>query len=337
MTQNFFLGYTYLPEGGTPVIDNVFNPINGIPAASDSFLTSVAVDPRQSTLKQTGVFAQTVIRPFERLTLVLAGRHDNADSTNRNTVTGVQNDQTRSAWTGRAGATVKITEWMNVYGGIQQAFAPQPFRITRDNVLLEPEKSINYETGARFNFFEDRLRITTAVFRTYRQNAPSIDPADNRFEIAIGQQRHQGVELDVNGQPTPGLNLNAALAFLDAEIRSDGDLSRVGSTPFNVPRDYFGRLFGTYEIQSGPLKGFGGGGGVYFTGGYEVTLPNRFGTDPYQRVDAVLFYRGNKRYDVTVNIRNLLNQKYIENPGTVNSYNIFGAPITAIASLRVFF
>jgi iron complex outermembrane receptor protein len=204
--------------------------------------------------------------------------------------------------------------------------------------LLEPEKSINYEAGARLNFFEERLRITTAVFRTYRQNAPSIDPTDNRFAIAIGQQRHQGVELDVNGQLTPGLNLNAALTFLEAEIRKD-DLnpSFVGSTPFLVPRDYFGRVFGTYELQSGPLRGFGFGGGVYFTGGYEVTVPNRVSTDPYQRVDALLFYRGNKRYDVTVNLRNLLNAKYIESPGTLNAYNGFGAPISVFASLRVFF
>ena len=338
MTQNFFLGYTYLPEGGTPVIDNVFSPINGIPAASNSFLTSLATTPFRATLKQTGVFAQTVIRPFERLTLVLAGRHDEADSTNRNTVTGVQNDQTRSAWTGRAGATLKVTDWMNVYGGIQQGFAPQPFFLTRGNQLLEPQRSLNYEAGARWNFFQERLRITTAVFRTYLNNSPSIDPTDNRFSIAIGQQRNQGVELDVNGQPTPGLNLNAAITFIDAEIRSDElNPSFVGSTPFRVPRDYFGRVFGTYEIQSGPLKGFGGGGGVYFTGGYEVTLPNAISTDPYERVDAVFFYRGNKRYDITVNIRNLLNQKYIEFAGTPNAYNQFGAPISAFASLRVFF
>ena len=338
MTQNFFLGYTYLPEGGPPVIDNVFNPRNGIPVASDSFLTSLATTPFRATLKQTGVFAQTVIRPFERLTLVLAGRHDNADSTNRNTLTGVQNDQTRSAWTGRAGATLKVTEWLNVYGGIQQGFAPQPFFLTRGNQLLEPQKSLNYETGARLNFFQDRLRITAAVFRTYLRNSPSIDPTDNRFSIAIGQQRNQGVEFDVNGQPTPGLNLNAALTFLDAEIQNDPlNPSFVGSTPFRVPRDYFGRVFGTYELQSGPLRGFGFGGGVYFTGGYEVTLPNAISTDPYQRVDALLFYRGNKRYDVTVNLRNLLNQKYIEYPGTPNAYNQFGAPISVFASLRVFF
>ncbi|MEX5218910.1 MAG: TonB-dependent receptor [Nitrospira sp.] len=73
-------------------------------------------------------------------------------------------------------------------------------------------------------------------------------------------------------------------------------------------------------------------------GGYQLTLPpNAISVDPYQRVDAMLFYRGHKRYDVTVNVRNLLNARYIESPGNLQSFNGFGAPITAIASLRVFF
>lgn len=334
MTQNFLVGYTYLPAGGTPVIDNVFNPRNGIPVATDVFLAGLA-SPWRANLKQTGAFGQAVVRPVERLTLVLAGRRDEADAANN--FGGVESSQTRSAWTGRAGATVKVTEWMNVYGGIQQSFAPQPFFRTRNGQLLEPETGINYELGAKWNFLNKRLRITTALFRTYRRNVGTPDPGDLLFSIAVGEQRHQGVELDVNGQPIPGLNLNAAFVYLDAEITKDNNPGFVGSHPTRVPRDYVGRVFATYELQSGPLQGFGFGGGVYFQGAYELSQPNRIGTNPYQRVDAVLFYRGNQRYDVTVNIRNLLNQKYIEGPGGLNAYNTFGTPITAIASLRVFF
>lgn len=337
MTQQFLLGYTYLPAGGTPVIDNVFNPRNNIPVASDSFLAGLVDDPRRVNLNQIGVFGQVVSRPFERLTLVLAGRHDQADSTNTNTLTGVQADQAASEWTGRAGATVKVTDWMNLYGGVQQSFEPQPFAVTRNNQLLAPDTGINYEVGAKANLLNERLRITTALFRTYRRNVATPDPTDIRFSIAVGEQRHQGVEFDVNGQPIPGLNLNTAFTYLDAVITEDSRPEFVGSYPTRVPRGYVGRVFATYQLQSGPLQGFGFGGGVYFQGGYELTVPNAIKTDPYQRVDALLFYRGHKRYDVTVNVRNLLNQTYIESPGGLNAYNGFGAPITATASVRVFF
>lgn len=337
MTQKFLTGYTYLPVGGTPVIDNVFNPRNVLTAGSDAFLASLVSDPRRVTLKQTGVFGQTVLRPFERLTLVLAGRHDEADSSHRNTLTGVQDDRTDSQWTGRAGATVKVTDWMNIYGGVQQSFAPQPFFRTRNNRMIEPETGINYEVGAKLHLLDERLRITSALFRTYRRNVATVDPTDTRFSIGVGEQRHQGAELDVNGQPIPGLNLNAAFTYLDAVITEDNDPALVGSYPLWVPRTYVGRVFATYALQSGPLQGFGFGGGVYYQGGYELTFPNAIKTDPYQRVDALLFYRGNKRYDLTVNIRNLLNTTYIESPGLLHGFNGFGAPITAIASLRVFF
>lgn len=337
MTQNFFLGYSYLPSNGAPFLDNVFNPRNGFQALSDNELRGLATQPFRVNLKQTGAFAQAVVRPFERLTLVFAGRHDTADSRYRNTATLEQNEQTKSALTGRFGATLKLTSWMNVYAGLQQSFQPQPFGLTRDGKMLDPETGINYEAGAKFNFFEERLRVTTAVFRTYRENVSTLDPNDLTRVIAVGEQRHQGVELDINGQPTPGLNLSAAVSYLDAEITQDNDTANIGSIPTRVPRSYVGRIFATYQIQSGFLQGFGVGGGVYFQSGFELSLPNRHKTDSYERVDAVLFYRGSKRYDVALNIRNLLNTTYIESPGGINAYNGFGAPITAIGTVRVFF
>lgn len=226
---------------------------------------------------------------------------------------------------------------MKVTDGVQQSFAPQPFAITRNNQILEPETGINYELGAKFNLLNERLRITTALFRTYRRNVATRDPdPDNfRFFVAVGEQRHQGAEFDVTGQPIPGLNLIAAFTYLDAVITEDNDPALVGSHPLRVPRHYVGRVFANYQLQSRPLQGFGFGGGVYFQGKYELSSPNAISTEPYQRVDATLFYRGNERYDLTVNIRNLLNATYIESPGSLVGFNGFGAPITAIASLRI--
>ncbi|BCA52867.1 ligand-gated channel [Nitrospira sp. KM1] len=337
MTNRFLMGYTYLPVGGTPVIDNVFNPANNQFAPPDSVLEGLAPGRRRVKLQQIGAFAQAVVRPVDRLTLVFAGRHDSADSSIiPDDQTSVKTEQSASAWTGRFGATFKVTHWMNVYGGIQQSFEPQVFGNTRGGQMLEPETGINYEVGAKLNMLDERLRVTTALFRTNRKNVSSVDPTDVRFVVAIGEQRHEGVEFDINGQPIVGLNLNATATFLNAKITEDNDPSLVGQRPFNVPT-YLGRVFATYQLQSGPLQGFGFGGGVYYQDGYQVSLPNRIKTDGYHRVDAILFYRGNKRYDVSLNIRNLLNATYIESPGNPNSYNSFGAPISVIGSVRVYF
>lgn len=339
MSQNYLNGYVYLPVGQAPILDNVFNPRNLVQAPGDQAYIDAAIaagggNLRRQQLKQAGAFAQGILRPFERLTLVFAGRYDRADQQDLNKVTGEQDNGIKQAWTGRFGATYKVTPWMNVYGGIQQSFQPQ-FGITSDGSVIKPETGINYELGAKVNMLQERLRFTTALFRTYRENVLNIDPNNNRFSIAVGEQRHQGVEFDVNGQPIPGLNLNANFAYIDAKITKDENLDLIGQRAF-AP-EYVGRVFGTYQLQSGLLKGFGFGGGVYFIGDYAQNLPNRVRADAYERVDGVLFYRGSQRWDVSINVRNLLNAKYIENPGTINWANRFGAPISAFGTVRVYF
>ncbi len=329
MTENFSRGYGYLPSNAAPILDNIFNPRNAF-----QFVAPMDGFSRQVELRQIGVFAQTVIRPIERLTLVLAGRHDRVDSTFLDKLSADQGSQSKSDWTGRAGGTFSVTPWMNIYGGVQQSFQPQPFGQTRDGNMLEPETGINYETGVKLNLLEDRLRMTASVFRTYRQNVSTRDPNDFRFVIAVGEQRHQGVEADINGEPIPGLNLNANVAFLDARITKDNEFA--GQRP--AAPSYVGRVFATYQLQSGPLRGFGLGGGVYFQGEVNTTLGiNQYNVQAYERVDAVFFYRGHKRFDVSLNIRNLLDKRYIENPGVISWGNSFGAPLTAIGSVRLFF
>jgi len=339
MTQNTFNGYAYLPVGSAPILDNVFNPRNAFQAPSDALLEAAAVTSRteRSRLNQTGAFAQAVTRPTDRLTLVFAGRFDSVDSNLLNKATGLVADQTASQWTGRAGATFRVMPWMNVYAGLQQSFQPQPFAFTQNGAMLPPETGINYEIGAKFNFLDERVRITTAFFRTYRENVSTIDPTNPRFAIAVGEQRHQGVELDMNGQPIPGLNLNVNFAYLEAEITQDNRPAFIGSSPLRVPQPFVGRLFATYQIQSGFLRGFGFGGGIYGQSGAELAIPNTVKTEAYQRVDAVLFYRGSKQWDVAVNVRNLTNATYIESPGFLSVYNVFGAPISAFGTVRVYF
>lgn len=337
MTQNYSVGYIYLPSNAAPVLDNVFNPQNLVQTAADSVYTEAANLQNNNTkqkLKQLGIFAQAIIRPIERLTLVVAGRHDRADQQFVNKFSLEQENAMQSAWTGRFGATFKVATGANVYGGIQQSFEPQ-LGVTSDGSVIEPTRGLSYEVGAKLNLLNDRLRFTTALFRTYLNNVANPDPNNNRFVIAVGQERNQGAEFDVNGQPIPGLNLNANFAYINAKITEDNDPALVGQR--SAAPQYVGRVFGTYELQSGPLRGFGFGGGVYFVGDYDTQLPNRILVNPYERVDGVLFYRGSKKWDVSFNLRNLLNAKYIENPGTINWANSFGAPISAFGTVRVYF
>ncbi|GJL56411.1 MAG: ligand-gated channel [Nitrospirales bacterium] len=319
-------------------VDNIFNPANNFQAPSDSVLKAAPFFNGINDLKQTGLFGQVVVRPFDRLTLVGAGRHDWANGKFENFVTGMTLKESYSEFTGRLGAIYELAAGVNVYAGYAQSFQVNAFGATRNGSLLPPEMGENYEVGVKWDLLNGRLLVTTALYRSYRQNVATTDPTDTRFSIAVGEQRHQGVELDVNGELWPGLNVTANVSYLDAEITKDNRAGVKGSIPLQNPRSYAGRVFATYELQTGSLRGVGFGGGVYFQSGFELEVPNDMSTEAYERVDAVVFYRPpQKAYEFTINVRNLLDATYIESPGTRVGFNTFGSPVSVFGTLRVKF
>ena len=349
-TMDFVVGYT--DDLGEGVTDNIFDPRNNFHLPSDDVLEdlrmrggrirSSAFNPRTIELIQTGVFGQVVARPLSRLTMVGAFRHDWAEVTNTGIGRGLpysilSADDT--AFTGRIGAIYELLPGIRVYGGYSESFqmnvsnktaGPDPTK------FLPPETGQNYEVGAKLDLLNGRVLITTALFRNFRQNVPSWDPV-LRYREAIGEQRHQGVEFDVNGQPLPGLNLTGNVSYIDAKVSKDNNASLIGTPPLRAPRGYLGKVFATYALQTGVLQGLGFGGGVFFHSGYELDR-GAVQTDPYERVDAIVFYRPpQKTYEFTINVRNLLDATYIENPGGLSGYNSFGAPATVVGTLRMTF
>ena len=328
--QTFLSGYQYLG------IDNIFNLQNNFQAPPINEIVGTPLFNRDIRLQQTGLFGQLVIRPFDRLTLVAAGRQDWAEikNLNKNTDTTLREDPT--AFTARVGATFEVTPWLNIYGGYQESFEPNATAVTVDDELLPSETGQSYEAGAKVNAFDGRFSGTLALFRTFRQNVATTDPANPRFSIADGEQRNQGIELDVNGAPIPGLQLSASFAYVDAEV-TESNAGTEGNSPFGAPVDYFGRVWGTYTFQSGPLRNFGFGGGVYFTNGNHLDATGTLTSDGYERVDLVAFYRPLDNVELRLNVRNLTDATYIEAPRDINGFNQFGAPRSIFGTLTVRF
>ena len=341
--QEVLIGGSAIGLPGTPKIGfsgNIFTQYNS-PANTFNFqLLEPGAYRRTVDLLQTGVFGQVVARPLSGLTMVGAFRHDWAEVTNADIAPGLFS-RTRTvdntAFTGRIGAIYELLSGVRVYGGYSESFRMNFFSPGADPTqLVDPETGQNYEVGAKLDLLDGRVLVTTALFRNLRQNVPTRNPV-TRINELIGEQRHQGVEFDVNGQPIPGLNVTGNVSYVDAKVTKDHNSSRIGTPPIRTPRGYLGKVFATYELQTGPIQGFGFGGGVFFHSGYELDR-GAFQTDPYERVDAIVFYRpSQKTYDFTINVRNLLDATYIENPGSRNGYNGFGAPATVVGTLRMTF
>ena len=121
-----------------------------------------------------------------------------------------------------------------------------------------PEENETYEAGAKWNFFNERLRMEGAVFRTEKDNARETDPTNSNNIVAAGNQVVRGVQASVVGQLPHGMDVIAGYAYLDGKtIYSKFFPTSVGYQLANVPRNTF-NAFITRKLGLNLTGGFGG-------------------------------------------------------------------------------
>ena len=211
------------------------------------------------------------------------------------------------AW--RVGTTYEISPGINLFTGYSTSYEPQG---TVNNGIktfyLRPVTGDQFEGGVKVDI-SDRASVTLAAYQINRADVvyavPGTDPTEY---LQIGKQRSKGVELDATYVIRPGWNLLAAYSHCDARVVQDSTY-KAGSVLPNVPLNSF-RLWSTYEIQEGPRKGLGFGGGVTFAGKRTVDYNNTLGwMDGYTTFDAVVYYK-TKDWRYSLNMYNLTNREY---------------------------
>jgi iron complex outermembrane receptor protein len=322
----------------TPIPVNIFNPVYGqIPKPEEDTLPDFGGDEIKTN--RLGIYVQDQLSLFDNLKLVLGLRYDTVEQETVN-LPGLftqSGEQTRNydSFTPRLGIVYQPVEELSLYASYSRSFNPNS-ATTVSGDTLEPEKGEGYEVGVKAELLERRLSATLAYFDITKQNVAVSDPLFPLSSIATGEQRSQGVELDVTGQIRPGWNIIAAYAYIDAEVTADTNADIVGNRLFNVPK-HSASLWTTYEIQRGNWQGLGFGIGFNYVGEREGDLDNSFEVDSYFLTNAAIFYRRNN-WRFSLNLKNLFNVNYIK--ATENdraSDNSPGEPFTVMGSLSVQF
>ncbi|MBD2771749.1 TonB-dependent siderophore receptor [Iningainema tapete] len=314
---------------------NLFNPI--YERSPVQFITkSTDIFDRQNII---GVYAQNLISLTDNLKILLGGRFDWVDQSqdNRLRLTNTTVKQNDSAFSPRVGIIYQPIKPVSLYASYSRSFLPAGlFTINADNTPFKPTKGEQYEVGVKTEFLDGRLSATIAAYQITKQNIVVPDPTPGRsnLSIQIGEQQSKGIELDIVGQPIPGLNLIATYSYTDAEFTQDTRPNFQGNQPNNVPR-HSASLWATYEIQSGGLKGLGFGGGLFFVGDRKGDLANTFTLPSYVRTDTTIFYRRNN-WRVGLNFKNLFDLDYFESARDRNAV-FYGEPFTVLGTFSVSF
>ncbi|MEM9153008.1 MAG: TonB-dependent receptor, partial [Cyanobacteria bacterium P01_F01_bin.3] len=152
--------------------------------------------------------------------------------------------------------------------------------------------------------------------------------------IATGEQRSQGVELDVIGEILPGWNIVANYAYTDTEITEDNS-DNEGNRIYGVPEHNF-NLWTTYEIQAGDLEGLSFGLGLNYISDRPGDNASTFTLDDYFLTNGVISYKKDN-WRAAVNFRNLFDVDYIANAPNARSSLIPGEGFTVVGSFSIEF
>jgi iron complex outermembrane recepter protein len=204
-------------------------------------------------------------------------------------------------------------------------------RITATGDKLDAETACQFEIGTKMELLDGNLVASAAVFQIEKSDVAGTDPANPLFSINAGEERSRGIEADLRYEPIAGLNILANYAFIDASIESDPTGVTTGNRRYGVPR-HSGGLFAVYEMQDGPAKGLGIGGGVYASDKVEISNGN-IGTLPgFHTVDALIYYKKDD-WTARLNVNNLFDEEYYYSTGNAQAAGR-GTARTFVASLK---
>jgi catecholate siderophore receptor len=226
----------------------------------------------------------------------------------------------------RAGLIYKPSENVSFYASYSESFLPrsgeQYADINGDDNRLDPNTFTNQEVGVKWDL-EQGLSVTFALFEN-EQSSPQV--ADNDpSTLDVVESQIDGFELQIAGQITDKLSINANYSQLDGEVvgRSGG----TGNTPRELPEQLFS-LWSTYQA----FDKLGFGVGVTHQDESFINNDNTRVLPSYTRVDAAVYYTINDNLTLQLNIENLTDELYFPHSHSSHQATV-AEPVNATLSL----
>ncbi|MFH1558596.1 MAG: TonB-dependent siderophore receptor [Pseudomonadota bacterium] len=288
---------------------NVFNPDYNIYLPVPPF-----TDGPVTTSRQTGLYLQDQIK-YNRWLLLLGLRYDSYDSDVVETLIPDVEPKTldQDATTYRAGLSYMFDNGVVPYVSYATSFEPIS-GTTYSGSLFKPTTGQQYEAGVKYEIPGVRSLLQAAVFQITQQNVPESDPtAPCCYQRQVGEVRSRGFEASIKTEITDNWSILANYSYVDPII-SKSDIEGQEGQPWIAARNR-ATLWTEYAFRNGPLDGLGVGGGIRFTGEYDIpdldlTMPS------VTLVDLHLSYEFGKKnpklegFRFDFNVTNLFDEQY---------------------------
>jgi len=227
--------------------------------------------------------------------------------------------------TKQAGIVYHLFRALSLYGDYSTSAKPQT-TIAYDqygNSNFPAEGGKQYEGGLKFE--RKNVNVTLAAYQINRTDV--VVPSGTNFTVPTGnaivgqaisrldgKQTSRGIEAEFQWQPVLNWQLHGGYAYDHAYIAdSITNPFTVGKDLVNAPRNS-ANFWTRYNVPRGRLIGLGFGLGTVYTGKQwagDPTTARYWQLPAWTRVDAAVYYKFSPRYDLSVNVHNLLDKQYI--------------------------
>jgi catecholate siderophore receptor len=221
-----------------------------------------------------------------------------------------------SFWNYQGGLVYKPLPNGSIYASIGTSSDPSGTSVGdgRDNLNantedLDPEESVAYELGTKWDLFDYGMALDVAVFRTEKTNSRVSDPLGSGTTVLGGEQVVDGFSIGASGNITEQWAVFGGYTYLDSEIVDDGAGTDDGNRLPNVPTNSF-TMWTTYDVFP---EWTIGGGALYMSRRYGNTANTR-SVPEFWKFDALVEYRPMDDLAFQLNVNNVFDATYYEKP-----------------------
>jgi iron complex outermembrane receptor protein len=267
---------------GRAMLSNIYAPLNfpGQSIAAPTFM------PKISSTDLSGfALSDTLSVLDDRIQLMLGIRQQRIATIDFNPATGAPTSSSDvSAQPPMVGLVVKPWQNVSVYANYVQGLSKgetAPQAAINAGQVLPPYIATQFEAGIKADF--GQIGATFAAFQIERQFGQLVNGV---FTVG-GQQRNQGLELNVFGEVVPTVRLLAGLTLLNATVTQTSTPFAQGNRPIGVPV-VSGTLTAEWDT---PLAGLTLMGSAAYNSDSYVNLPNTQSIPAWTRFDLGASYR----------------------------------------------
>lgn len=218
---------TFADAGSSFLYGTNGNTSNGNITLTDETSWKSGYIPNSQKLKLTrvptrriGAYVQDLISVTEKFK-VLAGVRwsylENKTTLETNYITSKKSETPNTfkkdmAFSPRVGIVYQWDDSFSTFASYSNSFTPNT-GLSVDSKPLDPSIIDQYEIGLKKNILKNTLAFNITAYQINNSNLAQTSPINPLFRELTGKTRSRGVEVDITGNPTPNLSINAGYSY----------------------------------------------------------------------------------------------------------------------------